>query len=494
MKYVLKDLAPRPEKDLFITQYWSDKQSDPPLHFHEDYMLSLTLNVRGTRITGRTADDFTEKDLIIIFPGVPHCYTRDEAYADIDCEAVAVQFSRDMPNWQLFETEYLQPIQKMLSLPVAGLHFSEMVVDRVRERLLQLPGLRGFESVALFLDILNDLATAGPDEMHIIGTTDYKTQADGNERIKKILQFVENNYHNKITLEDIGAEVGMSPSSVCRYFKKNTCQNLWTYINGFRIVRAAQMIVETDAPISEISTRCGFHNISNFNHAFRERIGSAPGEYRRKFGSTVISPDRKQVEEIGRKLDDLRNGGSLSEGGVGGEALLEVVGHLLGVGKLDRLDLLLGVRVDGLGLALDGRDDQRVGGLVALAVFQQRLLQLLRRLIPVLGLEGAGLQHNVRHLIIGVHRGRQLLAGDAQLVRRAGGGLFILKRAVVAVVDAVEDHADGIDVGRRLDRPEQAEQLRRGERAEHGFRHGAVFELVDLRDAQIAQQIVARAA
>ena len=190
-----------------------------------------------------------------------------------------------------------------------------MVVDRVRERLLQLPGLRGFESVALFLDILNDLATAGPDEMHIIGTTDYKTQADGNERIKKILQFVENNYHNKITLEDIGAEVGMSPSSVCRYFKKNTCQNLWTYINGFRIVRAAQMIVETDAPISEISTRCGFHNISNFNHAFRERIGSAPGEYRRKFGSTVISPDRKQVEEIGRKLDDLRNGGSLSEGG-----------------------------------------------------------------------------------------------------------------------------------------------------------------------------------
>ena len=325
MKYVLKDLAPRPEKDLFITQYWSDKQSDPPLHFHEDYMLSLTLNVRGTRITGRTADDFTEKDLIIIFPGVPHCYTRDEAYADIDCEAVAVQFSRDMPNWQLLETEYLQPIQKMLSLPVAGLHFSEMVVDRVRERLLQLPGLRGFESVALFLDILNDLATAGPDEMHIIGTTDYKTQADGNERIKKILQFVENNYHNKITLEDIGAEVGMSPSSVCRYFKKNTCQNLWTYINGFRIVRVAQMIVETDAPISEISTRCGFHNISNFNHAFRERIGSAPGEYRRKFGSTVISPDRKQVEEIGRKLDDLRNGGSLSEGG-GKSALRDLFG------------------------------------------------------------------------------------------------------------------------------------------------------------------------
>ena len=42
MKRVLNDLTPLPGNDLFITQYWFDKQTDPPLHFHEDYMLSLT--------------------------------------------------------------------------------------------------------------------------------------------------------------------------------------------------------------------------------------------------------------------------------------------------------------------------------------------------------------------------------------------------------------------------------------------------------------------
>ena len=64
----------------------------------------------------------------------------------------------------------------------------------------------------------------------------------------------------------------MSATSVCRFFKKYTHQNLWNYLNGFRIVRAAQMIVETDDPIAEIGMRCGFYNISNFNRAFRERI------------------------------------------------------------------------------------------------------------------------------------------------------------------------------------------------------------------------------
>lgn len=76
------------------------------------------------------------------------------------------------------------------------------------------------------------------------------------------------------------------------------------------------MIVETDDPIAEIGMRCGFYNISNFNRAFRERIGSPPGDYRRKFGSTVISPDAKQVEEIGRKLDKMRS----EQDPVGGES------------------------------------------------------------------------------------------------------------------------------------------------------------------------------
>ena len=291
MKRVLNDLTPLPGNDLFITQYWFDKQTDPPLHFHEDYMLSLTLNVKGTRVTGQSVDNFTEKDLIIIFPRVPHCYKRDEAFAETNCEAVAVQFSRDMPNWQIFETESMLPIRKMLSQPVAGLWFAESVVDRVRDRLLQLPGLRGFASASLFLNILNDLATAGPDETGPIGAPYYEMQPDGNARINKIVQFVEKNYHHKISLEDVGELVGMSASSVSRFFKQRTRHNFWDYLNGFRIDRAAQMMIETEHTISEISYACGFNNISNFNRVFRERIGTTPSDYRNKFKESII-PDR----------------------------------------------------------------------------------------------------------------------------------------------------------------------------------------------------------
>ena len=133
------------------------------------------------------------------------------------------------------------------------------------------------------------------------------------------------------------------------------------------------------------------------------------------------------------------------------EILLEVLGHRLAVRELHRLDL-----------AGDRRDDQRVVRLVALHVLDQGLLHLVRVLIAVFWLEGARFVDDLCHLIVGVHRRGQILARDAELVRRLGRRALIFKRRVVAVVDAVEDQAHGVDVRRWFDRSDEAEQLRRG--------------------------------
>ena len=63
------------------------------------------------------------------------------------------------------------------------------------------------------------------------------------------------------------------------------------YINSFRINRAAQLIVETQLPISEIGPRCGFTNVSNFNHLFRAHLGTTPSDYRSRFKTSPLTPD-----------------------------------------------------------------------------------------------------------------------------------------------------------------------------------------------------------
>lgn len=254
MKQILADITPVGSNNLFVTHYWPDKQTDPPLHYHEDYMLCLTLHVRGQRIM----DD-------------------------------AVMFSREMPDWKFLSLEHMRPIREMLLRPAAGLRFAPKTIDTVLERMISLPKLDGFEAVSLFFSILNDLATAPPDEVQQIGSRHDGSYQD--DRVRRIVRFVEESYSRKLSLEEIGRSVDMSPSSVCRYFKRRTHQNLWEYINSFRINRAAQLIVETQLPISEIGPRCGFTNVSNFNHLFRAHLGTTPSDYRSRFKTSPLTPD-----------------------------------------------------------------------------------------------------------------------------------------------------------------------------------------------------------
>ena len=291
MKYILKEITPLEKNDLFIAIYWPDNQMDFPLHFHEDYELCLTLNVRGKRILGNLVEDFTEKDLVITTPNVLHCYKRDDAFLNVRCEVVVIQFPKELPSWGIFDTDQLRNIRNLLCQPAPGLKFSEETAEAVRERLLRLPRTEGFEAVQLFFGILHELACADRTQVELIGVQSSDSTLPHSRRINKIVQFVEKNYHHKISLEDVGELVGMSASSVSRFFKQRTRHNFWDYLNGFRIDRAAQMMIETEHTISEISYACGFNNISNFNRVFRERIGTTPSDYRNKFKESII-PDR----------------------------------------------------------------------------------------------------------------------------------------------------------------------------------------------------------
>ena len=205
------------------------------------------------------------------------------------CETATVMFSREMPDWKFLSLEHMRPIREMLLRPAAGLRFAPKTIDTVLERMISLPKLDGFEAVSLFFSILNDLATAPPDEVQQIGSRHDGSYQD--DRVRRIVRFVEESYSRKLSLEEIGRSVDMSPSSVCRYFKRRTHQNLWEYINSFRINRAAQLIVETQLPISEIGPRCGFTNVSNFNHLFRAHLGTTPSDYRSRFKTSPLTPD-----------------------------------------------------------------------------------------------------------------------------------------------------------------------------------------------------------
>lgn len=102
------------------------------------------------------------------------------------------------------------------------------------------------------------------------------------EKMKLILKYVENHYMDKITIEAIAKEVGLSQSHFMKYFKNTMGTSFIDYLNEYRLTMASRLLVSSDSSILDIAAEVGYENLSYFNRTFKKRFHMTPREYRKK--------------------------------------------------------------------------------------------------------------------------------------------------------------------------------------------------------------------
>lgn len=100
--------------------------------------------------------------------------------------------------------------------------------------------------------------------------------------IEKACRFMNENYMNKISLEDLCSASGLSKSTLLRAFTKTRGVTPYRYLETIRINKAKKLIEEGVAPI-EAAMQTGFSDQSHFNRFFTSFIGISPGVYKKIF-------------------------------------------------------------------------------------------------------------------------------------------------------------------------------------------------------------------
>ncbi|MNI15286.1 HTH-type transcriptional regulator YesS [compost metagenome] len=98
--------------------------------------------------------------------------------------------------------------------------------------------------------------------------------------ISFITSFIENNYAKDIYLENIASEIGLSPKYVSRMFKEMTGTSITDYISLIRMVKAKELLTETDLKINEIAVRIGMNSRTTFLRMFKKHEGISPVDFR----------------------------------------------------------------------------------------------------------------------------------------------------------------------------------------------------------------------
>ena len=100
--------------------------------------------------------------------------------------------------------------------------------------------------------------------------------------IENALRYVAKNYSLAITLDDVAAEINLSPTYLSKKFKKVTGLTFKEYVNYIRIRQACQMLITTDDNITKISINCGFNSSNYFKDCFRRIVGISPRSFKKQ--------------------------------------------------------------------------------------------------------------------------------------------------------------------------------------------------------------------
>ena len=100
--------------------------------------------------------------------------------------------------------------------------------------------------------------------------------------IQQIDQYIEQNFKNKIALDDIAEALHINSSYLSRVYKLKKGKNLFDTILNLRIEAAKDYLINTDKRTYEISELVGVEDSSYFSKMFKKITGMSPKEYRKQ--------------------------------------------------------------------------------------------------------------------------------------------------------------------------------------------------------------------
>lgn len=272
-----------PGNHSFLVRTFGKTGFAAPYHFHPEYELTWIVKGSGKRYAGSNMAGFTDGDLVLLGPHVPHCWKLQPDGKKSVARSVVIQFSPDFLGNDFFNKAELLNIHQLFQRSSSGIQF--MKGTKVQEQIKELTEEKNsFKQLIRLLEILQQLAVSKEyvllDQQRLTAEISPANQA----RINPIFAYLVENFRREVSLNKAAAIAGMTPNAFCKYFKRTTRKTFMETVIEYRINYATQQLIQSDKSISDICFDSGFGDISHFYKMFKAKMQVSPLHYRQQFG------------------------------------------------------------------------------------------------------------------------------------------------------------------------------------------------------------------
>ena len=98
--------------------------------------------------------------------------------------------------------------------------------------------------------------------------------------IKEAVSFIEQNFQNNISVEDVAASCGLNRSYFGKIFHETTGKSPQEFLISYRMTKAAELLKLTDLPVADVGNAVGYPNQLHFSRAFKNVYEISPKKWR----------------------------------------------------------------------------------------------------------------------------------------------------------------------------------------------------------------------
>lgn len=250
----------------------------PEMHYHDFY--EIYIQDQGTRdhIVSNTFYKLNPKDVMLLKPNILHQSISPEEHIR------TIVYFTDTFLKRYFVSETIQKFLSIfkyncISLSSENYYKISSIVKEMTKEEYDNPDNTIFIKLAELLTILHKNIRQYPPVS--VESSVIDTNQDEDSTISPLISYVHENFLTLTNIDEIASTFYITPSHLCRTFKKLTGYTIVQYINILKIQKACGLLHDTQKSITDIALECGFNSTMYFCKTFKSVLNITPTDYRK---------------------------------------------------------------------------------------------------------------------------------------------------------------------------------------------------------------------
>jgi len=256
-----------------------DLQEDVPKHWHPEIEISLSIEFeKGQFVVGNKISSVSAGDIHYINPYEIHGVNINEKTQDKNTSltlVIPIDFvDRYCPiiNFYQINVGKIDSSTKTQGGKEIYQTMSQLFQELMALYNQEINPLNDFQITLKVLRIL---------ELYLLYFSEEKeVNALADSRMQEIIDYLQKNYQEKITLDELAAKFLLTKSYLSRYFKNSTGMSIMQYLEIIRIHHAVEELKNTSNSIENIAMQCGFSNSKSMNKVLKEIYGTTAKSFK----------------------------------------------------------------------------------------------------------------------------------------------------------------------------------------------------------------------